>query len=362
MWGMAFVRLRYPLEIGWALFAAVNLGAMVVLSGGDGGTIPFHFIWVSLTIVYGFTVWAVRPTFFVLAFVMALTTGAILLEVVGGPTRPDELAEVPLMATMFIAMVWHARRRAAAEQHAIGSREREREFIRDASHHLKTPLALARGYAELIRDRFLDSVQDRDADMLIDELDRLTKIVNNLLLLMDSDGKSGIQRRPVDLQALIADVTDRWSTVNRQFAVYAAEPVPFVGDRERLECALDALLENAVEATESDDRIWVAVSHSDGLARIRVADEGRGISENASEHMFERFWSERGRHHRRGCGLGLAIVENIVEAHQGTIDVARRDGVTVFTLELPVLEVTTPPRIAKTLGGVARPRPVTIAS
>ncbi len=95
------------------MFAVLNLGAMVLLSGGDGGTIPFHFIWVSLTIVYGFTVWAVRPTVVVLAVVVAATTAAILLEVGEGPTRPDELAEVPLMAAMFVAMVWHARRRVA---------------------------------------------------------------------------------------------------------------------------------------------------------------------------------------------------------------------------------------------------------
>ena len=99
-----------------------------------------------------------------------------------------------------------------------------------------------------------------------------------------------------------------------------------MGGRERLECALDALVESAVEATESNTRIRVAVSHADGLARIRIADEGRGISESASEHMFERFWSERPRHHGRGCGLGLAIVKSIVEAHNGTIDVAQREG------------------------------------
>ncbi len=330
------MRHRHLLEIGLALFAVVNLGAMLLLSGGDGGTIPFHFIWVSLTIVYGFAVWPVRPTVVILALVMASTAAAIMLEVATGPTRPDELAEVPLMASMFVAMVWHARRRVAAEQRAIGSREREREFIHDASHHLKTPLALARGYAELIRGKFLDRVQETDADKLIHELDRLTKTVDSLLLMMDTDAGSEIQRRPMDLRELVVSVSDRWDgTVDRRFLVYVDEPSRIVGDRERLECALDALLENAVEATEDGGRIWVAVSQANGTARIRVADDGRGFSSGAAGHMFERFWSERGRHHRRGCGLGLAIVKSIVDAHGGTIDVARRDGITVFTIELP---------------------------
>jgi signal transduction histidine kinase len=325
---------RRLLGIAWAAFALANLVAMVLISGGDGGTVPFHFIWVSLTIVYGFTVWAIRPTAVILFLVVAATSAAILLEVAEGPTRPDELSEVPLMAAMFVAMVWHARRRVAAEDRAIRSREREREFIRDASHHLKTPVALARGYAELLRREL--STTSTDAKRLVGELDRMTKIVNDLLLLMDSDGKSNIQRRPVDLRELAVSLADRWNrTVDRRFLVEADASVWVIGDRERLECALNALLENASEATEDDSRIWITVSQKDGRATIRVIDCGRGISSGAAEHMFERFWSER-EHHRRGCGLGLPIAKGIVEAHGGTIQGSHHQGRTVFTIGLPV--------------------------
>src|SRR5262245_9590267 len=100
---------NHRVEAAWAVFAAANIAVMGLLAGEDGGTVPFHFIWVSLTLLYGYTVWRVWPTAIVLTLVMASTATMIVLEVVKGPTRPDELTEVPLMAAMFCAMVWHAR-------------------------------------------------------------------------------------------------------------------------------------------------------------------------------------------------------------------------------------------------------------
>jgi signal transduction histidine kinase len=335
--------LRRRLEVIWALFAAVNLLGMLRLAGGDGGTIPFHFIWVSLTIIYGFTVWSVRSTGVVLTVVVAATTAAVLLEVGTGPTRPDELAEVPLMAMMFVAMVWHARRRASAEQRVVEVRERELEFIRDASHHLKTPAAVARGYAELIRGQVATADDVTDADKLIDELDHLTKIVDNLLTLMDSDGKREVRRQPIDLGEFALGLAERWNrAVDRRVVVHADEQARVAGDRERLMLALDALLENAVEATDPGDRIWIRVSRDVGRIRIRVLDNGRGFSESAARNMFERFWSERRHGSRRGTGLGLAIARSIVDAHGGTIDGSHRDGATVFTIELPIAEADEP--------------------
>ena len=164
-------------------------------------------------------------------------------------------------------------------------------------------------------------------------------------------------------QQLVLSVTDRWEgTVDRLFLVHADEPSRIVGDRERLECVLDALLENAVEATGDAGQIWVGVSENDGHAQIRVADDGRGFSSAAAEHMFERFWTERGGDHRRGCGLGLAIVKSIVTAHGGTIDVARRDEITVFTIEFPVLDVSELAATAPRSDDTVRPRRLKIAS
>src|SRR5574337_542869 len=102
---------RSRIELAWGLFALANLAAMWLWPSWE--TIPFHLVWVSLTLVYGFRVWRPKTTAFVLAGV-ALATGALIAaEAMDGDPMWGELLEVPLMSAMFLAMVWHARRRQA---------------------------------------------------------------------------------------------------------------------------------------------------------------------------------------------------------------------------------------------------------
>ena len=103
---------RNGVELAWAAFAAANLVAMGVLPSWE--TIPFHFIWISLTLVYGFRVWSPGNTGFVLGLVIVATGGLILSDAFNGEQLWGELFEVPLMSAMFLAMVWHARRRQDA--------------------------------------------------------------------------------------------------------------------------------------------------------------------------------------------------------------------------------------------------------
>ena len=157
MWDIASTLRSRWIEVAWATFAAVNV--VVILTLSDWETIPFHFVWVSLTLVYGFRVWRLRTTMILLLVVIAVTGAALAWTVTRGDEGPDELAEVPLMAAMFVAMVWHAHRRQAAIEKAKRLAESEhrllegqREFVRDASHELRTPITVARGHAELIRN------------------------------------------------------------------------------------------------------------------------------------------------------------------------------------------------------------------
>ena len=111
-------RLEWPLrrlhwiDVAWIAFAVANLAGMFVFAEWE--TVPFHFIWVSLTLLYGFRVWALRRTMVTLVAVMVATAGFILIDVFREAQPADEITEVPLMAAMFVAMVWHARRRASA--------------------------------------------------------------------------------------------------------------------------------------------------------------------------------------------------------------------------------------------------------
>src|SRR4029077_20783806 len=139
-------------------------------------------VWVSLTILYGFRVWRPGSTAAVL-FAVCLATGFAPYEPVRDTGRGlDELTEVPLMSAMFLAMVWHARRRDAALATARAATERERNFIRDASHLLRTPITVARGHAELLATS-ANGQAARDLHVVIDELQRLSRISSRLLVL-----------------------------------------------------------------------------------------------------------------------------------------------------------------------------------
>ena len=128
---------RRAVDLGWGAFAVANLAAMLLWERWE--TIPFHFIWVSLTLVYGLRIWQPRATALVLCAVAATTGALILADVAHGTQELSELTEVPLMTAMFLAMVWHARRRQqalAAVEELAESRasllDRQERFIQDA--------------------------------------------------------------------------------------------------------------------------------------------------------------------------------------------------------------------------------------
>jgi two-component system OmpR family sensor kinase len=337
---------RYWLETAWGLFSVANV--VVILSLSAWETIPFHFIWVSLTLVYGFRVWPVRMTGVVLGVVMVITAIALVVSIQQSRQSPDELAEVPLMAAMFVAMVWHARRhhaateevrRLAENEHRL--RERERDFARKASHELRTPITVARGHAELIRASAGSEELARDAEVVLDELGRLARISERLLILAAADSPGFLHKRPVDLGELIEGRANRWTaTVCREWRLTLSADAMLLADQERLETALDALIENAVKFTHEGDPITIETSSDGHHALVSVADGGEGIPSDQLESIFEGFARVEPSilSKPRGTGLGLAIVKAIVEAHGGSVEVhsALGRGAT-FVLRLPWL-------------------------
>ena len=147
MSGIGSTLRRHRIEVAWGAFALANVAVILLLFQWE--TIPFHLIWVSLTLLYGYRVWRLRTTATLLAVVVAVTGAAFAWSVIRAAEGFDEVGEVPLMAAMFLAMVWHARRRQAAVEEARRRAEREhrmlerqREFVRDASHGLRTPITV----------------------------------------------------------------------------------------------------------------------------------------------------------------------------------------------------------------------------
>jgi signal transduction histidine kinase len=331
-------------EVAWAIFAGACVLAIFAVSRWE--TIPFHFVWVSLTLLYGFRVWRTTTTAAVLGAVMAATGVALVWTVVQGNRAADEVSEVPLMAAMFVVMAWHAQRRQravdSAEQAAVSerkARDRQREFVRDASHELRTPITVARGHAELARATAQDPRTERDMEVILDELDRLSRLSDRLLVLAAADHPDFLARQELQVRPFVQDRARRWAqTAPRAWeaAIGADGSVP--ADRDRLATAVDALVENAVDATEDGDRIRIGAAAEGAMLVIEVADAGKGIDAQLLPHLFERFWrpqEDRGRG-SGGTGLGLAIVRAIAEAHGGTAEVSSSSGEgSVFRLRLP---------------------------
>jgi signal transduction histidine kinase len=352
-WEWPLRRLAW-LEIAWAGFALANLVAMWMLPTWE--TVPFHFIWVSLTLVYGFRVWNLERTGWVLAVVVASTGVVLMHEVSESFQPPDELTEVPLMAAVFLAMVWHARRRMLAMERERRSSEenrrlleRQRQFVQDASHELRTPITIAVGHAELLARASRHPELAEDAGIVVDELLRLRRLADRLLLLASSADPDFLTRSPIAIAPLLAEAHGRWAPTERRWALEDGVAATVLADPDRLGTALDALIENAVKHTEPGDEIRLAATRQGDRVVIAVADSGPGIASPQLERLFERFARlDAGRSRDRGgVGLGLAIVKAIAEAHGGTVRARSAIGQgSVFEILLPV-----PPA---TLGAAAR--------
>lgn len=356
--GVRLLRLRWPyrpevLDIAWGVFSAVNLIAIVFCSGWE--TIPFYFIWISFTLLYGFRTWSTRPTVVLLIVVTVVTAAGIGLDVYRGTEPAEALTEVPLMAAMFVAMVWHARRKVAAEhEYHLVSEENvrllanQRRFLQDASHQLRTPITIALGHAELLASSITDKQGGEDVQVLLGELDRLRRISEQLLVIAAAEDPEFLRMEPVELDLLTMDVIRRWRpTATRRWQIGRLDQITVLADTERLEMAVDALLENAVRHTGDDDLIKLLVIRGwqSRQARLIVADSGTGIPADQMHLIFERF--RTGDSKARGTGLGLALVRAVARAHGGDVRVRSTLGEgSEFEILLPAAPSALGPALA----------------
>jgi signal transduction histidine kinase len=244
---------------------------------------------------------------------------------------------------MFLAMVWHARRRMDAVRVAeeVGEQrarllERQESFLHDVSHELRTPVTIARGHLQLMSWDHPDAPELRVA---LDELDRIDGIIDRLLLLAQAEQPDFVQPVDVELEPFLADVFLRWSGIAPR--TWTLDVAPDVGsvraDPNALREALDALLENAVKYSEPHTPIALRAYRSGAETVAEVADAGCGIDSEALDRIFQRFARVDDSRTRAlgGVGLGLAIVAAIARAHGGGCTVTSSERGSTFALRLP---------------------------
>jgi signal transduction histidine kinase len=344
----------FRVEIVWGAFALSNLVAMLLLAGSE--TIPFHFIYLSLAVVYGFRVWPLKPTLILLTAVTASTRAVLVARYFQGVLAIDECAEIILMPLIFGGQVWHAERHLAARrevermaEHERQLLQRQREFLRDVSHAVRTPLTIARGHLDLIRaETSKQSVID-DTEVIVHQLDRLAHMASRLLTLEQLEGPEALAPSPIDLGEFVELIAARWSVSvpSRHWDVDTAPTEILTVDVERLELALDALIENAVKFTDPGDTIRLACNAVGDRCILAVSDTGSGVQAEDMPFLFERFWKRPRPGARPGNGLGLSVVRAIVEAHGGSVSAGPQPGGgSVFAVELPHVRAHAPAAFA----------------
>lgn len=225
---------------------------------------------------------------------------------------------------------------------AAGER-RLRRFVADAAHELRTPLTSLRGYAELYRQGALPDTRavDNAIGRIESEGARMARLVDDLLLLARMDQDRGIERKPVDLTALVRDAVADFEVVATDHpATLAVTPALVVqGDRMRLRQVVDNLLSNTRTHTPAGTSVHVSVQREGDNAVIAVSDTGPGVSAEDQAHIFERFWRADPARTRNtgGSGLGLAIVASLVDAHGGSIAIESTVGAgATFRVRIPL--------------------------
>jgi signal transduction histidine kinase len=213
----------------------------------------------------------------------------------------------------------------------------QRAFVSDASHELRTPITIIRGHLELLGD---DPEERRETVALVtDELDRMSRFVEDLLLLAKAERDDFLHVGPVELGALTDELLEKASALGlRTWRLEARGEALLHADRQRLTQAVMGLAQNAVQNTEDGDPIWIGTAVEHREAKLWVRDSGPGVAPDDQERIFERFArASASRRRSDGAGLGLAIVRAIAEAHGGRAALSSRLGAgATFTIVIPL--------------------------
>jgi two-component system, OmpR family, sensor kinase len=276
---------------------------------------------------------------------LPLDRGEVALAVRVPPGDADPTSEVGRVGQAFNHMLNNVEDALAARQ---ASETKVRQFVADASHELRNPLAAIRGYAELTR-RERDSMSPNAAfamSRVESEAERMSYLVEDLLLLARLDSGPNLDVGPVDLSEVVINALSDARAAGPDHVWQLdlpPEPVVALGDRFRLHQVAANLLANARTHTPPGTRVRAALALDGPNALVTVSDTGPGIPDEIQDRVFERFTRAEvsrvrtpGAQTGRSTGLGLAIVAAVVEAHHGSVTVQSQPGHTEFVVSLPL--------------------------
>ncbi|MCX6460062.1 MAG: HAMP domain-containing sensor histidine kinase [Actinobacteria bacterium] len=290
---------------------------------------------------------ALRPLTEVEATAAEIAAGDLSRRVPPYPPT-TEVGSLALSLNSMLGQIESAfRSREESEAAARNSETRMRQFVADASHELRTPLTSIRGYSELYRQGALpDQVGvDRAMQRIEGEAVRMGGLVDDLLTLARHDQARDVEYSPVDVAAIARDAGDdaRAGAPARSISINAEGPALVAGDEPALRQVIGNLVSNALQHTAGSVRL--GVSAQGDVVVVTVADDGPGLAPEDAAHMFDRFFRVDAARTRvqGGSGLGLSIVQSIVDDHGGTIslDTAPDRGTTI-TVTLPTTRPSPP--------------------
>jgi two-component system OmpR family sensor kinase len=212
----------------------------------------------------------------------------------------------------------------------------QREFVQDANHELRDPLTIVRGHLELLDED--PAERERSVRLMLDELDRIARIVDDLQLLAEVDQPGFLRMEWIDLELLSSELVSKARALApRNWLLEESAGGLVLADRHRVTEAVMNLAHNAVQHTTPDDTVAIGTSLEEHGVRIWVRDTGAGISVADQGRIFDRFTRGTDAHVRyRGGGLGLAIVKAVAEAHGGRVELESRLGEgSKFTILIP---------------------------
>lgn len=269
------------------------------------------------------------------------TTGRVLsplrslTETAQSITEADMSRRIPVEGTDEIAKLTTTFNEMLARlQFAFAGQQ---EFLKDAGHELRTPITVIRGYLETLQYR--PERQEQTIRLAIDELDRISRLVNDLLLLAKAENPDFLILKPEELDWLTEEIYLKvCSLADRHWKLESKGLTPIQLDRQRITQAVLNLVQNAIRHTQTGDTIAIGSSVRENQAHLWVSDTGEGILPEDQQRIFQRFARATTRNHQfEGYGLGLSIAQAIAQAHGGWVEVSSQPGQgSTFTIVIPL--------------------------